>query len=134
MNQRGTSTLEMIVALPFLLFVLFGIIEISRLFHDINIATAAVRDGARVGAAASTAVGAVKTLGEGRIDAILNAPGGLTSGVVERSVNCPGACNPDEQVRATVTFTFNTLIPLVGDFVSGLRALTFTQETVMRRE
>ena len=130
MNERGTSTLEMVIALPFLLFLLFGIAEISRLWHTVNVVTVASRDGARVGATVSpfSAGPAVA-----RIDQTLDTLLGSTTGAT-RSVTCSGACLPDAEVLATVTVTFQTLIPLVGDLVPNLASIPVSQTTIMRRE
>src|SRR5262249_61852016 len=52
-QQRGTSTLEFIVVLPTLLFIFLGGLELARAWLTVNIATNAVREGARVGAASN---------------------------------------------------------------------------------
>jgi Flp pilus assembly protein TadG len=126
-EQRGTSTIEMILVLPVFLFLLFGIAEIARLWHTVNIVTTAARDGARVGAATSPAAG------EARIDAILTAAN--LAGGASRSVTCLPPCVPDAQVQATVTVTFQTQIPLLGDVVPALGGpIPVVSTTIMRRE
>src|SRR4029434_4446006 len=52
-DSRGTSTLEFVVVLPVLLFVLFSIVEVSRAWLTLNLATAAAREGVRAGVAAA---------------------------------------------------------------------------------
>jgi Flp pilus assembly protein TadG len=133
MNERGTSTLEMILALPFLLFMLFGIAEISRLWHTVNVVTLASRDGARVGATTADPFSAGPAIA--RIDETLDSLLGPGATGVTRSVTCNAApCSADAQVTATVTVTFQTLIPLVGDLVPNLASIPVRQTTVMRRE
>ena len=52
-HQRGTSTLEFAVVLPTLLIIFLGGLELARAWLTVNIATNAVREGARVGAASN---------------------------------------------------------------------------------
>jgi Flp pilus assembly protein TadG len=126
----------MVIMLPLFFFLLFGIAEISRLWHIRNIVTTAARDGARVGASTTTA------LGEARIDEIL-ASANLETGAL-RTVTCEAPCGPDTcglgsnapcKVEATVTVTFQTLIPFLADFVPVLGApIPIEAKTIMRRE
>src|SRR5258706_13752997 len=68
-NNRGTSTLEFVVVLPVLLFVLFSIVELSRAWLTLNLATAAAREGVRAGVVA--APDSVSTAGGGQNDSVL---------------------------------------------------------------
>src|SRR5262249_43356655 len=52
-HQRGTSTLEFAVVLPTLLIIFLGGLELARAWLTVNIATNAVREGARVAAASN---------------------------------------------------------------------------------
>ena len=55
LGQEGTSTLEFIVVLPTLLFIMFAAVELSRAWLTAHVATSAVREGVRL--AAVTPVG-----------------------------------------------------------------------------
>lgn len=119
-DQRGTSSLEFIVVLPTLLFLLFAIIELSRAWFTLNLATTAAREGARYGAVAGTGAAT------GRIDQILGA-GNWTGSVV-----ClPAPCAPDSVVQATVSVTFQTVVPTLLPILNGVQ---ISQTASMRYE
>lgn len=124
-SQRGTSTLEFIVVLPTLLFILFGIAEISRLWLTLNLATTAAREGARAGVVAPP--DQVGTVGSARIDSILG------SGTWSGGVSCSASpCAPDATVTATVTVTFSTVVPLL--LPAQFQNMPVTQTASMRYE
>jgi Flp pilus assembly protein TadG len=124
-NQRGTSTLEFIVVLPVLLFVLFAIVEISRAYLTVNLVTTAAREGARAGAVAPAAN--VTSYGVARIDEM---PGGPWT---YRTVSCdPAACEAGAEVTATVRATFQTVVPLL--LPAMFQNLTIEQTAVARHE
>ena len=127
-DQRGTATLEFIVLLPLLLFVWFGILELSRAWHTRNIVT---------------------TTAEARIDGILaaanlgvtdNGDGTYTLTGATRTVTCippetdppETDCVPDSEVRADVTVTFDTAVPLLLPILQSLT--TIHQSASMRYE
>jgi Flp pilus assembly protein TadG len=131
-DQRGTSTLEFILLLPLLLFVWFGIMEFSRAWHTLNILTTAAREGARVGSTTPTLPNDVfdPSAAEARIDGILAAANLLTGAT--RTVTCiPAECVPDSEVRALVSVTFETAVPLP---LPILQSLTIEQSASMRYE
>lgn len=130
-NQRGTSTLEFILLVPLLLLVFFGIVELSRAWHNVNILTTAVREGARVGSVTPTGAGDVfdPSAALARIDQILAAANLLTGAT--RSVTCATPCVPDSEVRADISVTFETRVPLV---LPMLDSLTIQQSASMRYE
>ena len=130
-DQRGTSTLEFIVVLPLLLFVWFGIVELSRAWHTLNIATTAAREGARAGTVTPTAPDDVfdPSVAVARIDDILTAANLLTGAT--RTVTCATPCLTDSEVRADVSVTFGTAVPLI---LPMLQTLTIQQSAIMRYE
>ena len=130
-NQKGTSTLELVVVLPSLLFILFGIIEFSRAWLTVNIVTTASREGARTGSVTPPLVGDVfdSAPAEARIDQILTAAN-LSTGVV-RSVTCPQPCVTGSQVQADVQVTFDTLLPII---LPMLADIDINRSTTMRFE
>jgi Flp pilus assembly protein TadG len=124
-NSRGTSTLEFVVVLPVLLFVLFSIVELSRAWLTLNLATAAAREGVRAGVVAPA--DSVSSAGDAKIDSILGA--GNWSG----GVTCPvNPCVPDQVVSATVTVQFRTVVPLI--LPAMFDPLNITQTAAMRFE
>src|SRR5688572_27360797 len=104
LDSRGTSTLELVLVLPTLLFVIFAGIELSRAWFTMNLMTTAAREGARIGSV-SGATGLNEKGAKDRMTALL-ASGGLTGATVK--VECIGACAPDAEVKATVTYQFDT--------------------------
>ena len=108
-RPRGTSTLELIVVLPTLLFMMFAIVELSRMWLYLNVVTQAAREGARV-----AVVTPVPTSGfesgpaVARIDAVL-AGANLTK-TDPSGVTCATPCAQDSLVTATSRLT--SLFPL----------------------
>ncbi len=134
-DQRGTATLEFILLLPLLLFVWFGIVELSRAWHTLNIVTTAAREGARVGTVTPLDADGLfdPIAAKNRIDGILSAAN-LVATV--NTVTCTPPpqetdCVPDSEVRATVRVTFDTAVPLA---LPMLDLLTIEQTASMRYE
>ena len=125
-DSRGTSTLEFVVVLPVLLFVLFSIVEVSRAWLTLNLATAAAREGVRAGVVA--APDSVSTAGNAKIDAMLGS--GNWSGAGVSCATSP--CAPDQVVSATVTLQFQTVVPLMTATAFG--TMNITQTATMRYE
>ena len=124
-DSRGTSTLEFVVVLPVLLFVLFAIVELSRAWLTLNMATAAAREGVRAGVVAPP--DSVSSAGDAKINAMLGAStwtGGVTCATTP--------CAPDQVVTATVTLQFQTVVPLIMPAMFG--AMNITQTATMRYE
>src|SRR5262245_33441204 len=124
--QRGTSTLEFIAVLPTLLFIFLGGLELSRAWLTVNVATNAVREGARVGAASNPVLsgsGPVtyafdNTTALARLNQVLSSANITPASV---SVTCIPAtsppagttgCTPDSQIVASATVNFSTVAPL----------------------
>ena len=127
-DQRGTATLEFILLLPLLLFVWFGIVELSRAWHTLNIATTAAREGARVGTVTPLDAGGLfdPLPAQDRIDGVLDAANLLTGAT--RTVTCiPTPCVGGSEVRADVTVPFETGVPI-------LQSITIQQSATMRYE
>jgi Flp pilus assembly protein TadG len=144
-QERGTSTLEFIVVLPTLLFILLGGLELARAFLTVNVATNAVREGARVGAASNPVLsgsgpvnyGFDNSLALTRLNQVLSS---ANLAVVSATVTCINAttppagttgCTPDSQIVASATVNFTTVAPL---FLPMLSSLTIQETARMRRE
>ena len=144
-QQRGTSTLEFIVVLPTLLIIFLGGLELSRAWLTVNVATNAVREGARVGAASNPVLSgsAPVSYGFDNTQALLRLNQVLSSAnlaVVSATVTCINAttppagttgCTPDSQIVASATVNFSTVAPL---FLPMLSSLTIQETARMRRE
>ena len=147
-GERGAAIVEMILVLPLLLFVMFAIVELSRAWFTLQLATAAIRDGAR--AAAVAASGNVSSAGTTRITSILAAGGITTSsqGATLLSgfptVNLFKLAQPPNQpcplplpvtvdceVVAKVTVRFSTFFPLLPP---SLQSMDLVQTARMRWE
>jgi Flp pilus assembly protein TadG len=127
--ERGTSTVEFLVVLPVLLFIMLGTVELSRAFMTINLMTTAAREGARWGAV--SAPDQVESVGEARVSEVLAAGGVACGGCA--NVTCSGTCDPaaDSRVQADVTVTFQTIVPL---FLPMLTSINLNQTASMRYE
>lgn len=132
---------EIIIVLPILLFVMFGIVELSRAWFTAQLTTTAVREAVRVAAVALPTD--VSTAGTARLNQVLTAgnmsacpqppPAScvVASGVtMQPIVGIPGTT--DSEVVATATVQFRTLFSNL--LPASLQALNITQTAVMRHE
>ena len=132
-QERGAAIVETIFAVLLLLFVMFGIVELARMWFTHQLATAAVREAVRAGAVAAQTD--VPTIGLARINAVL-AAGGIASGKIK--IPAGGCCllqpivgSTDQQVVANVTVEFNTVFPLL---LPNLGTIDIPQSAAMRWE
>lgn len=134
-GERGTSTLEFAVVLPLLLLLILATVEFSRAWFTFNLITTASREGARWGAVEPPET--FPTMAEQRINDFLGPKMGVdaegnSTGNWTGGVTCdPSPCEPDSTVVATVTVTFETLVPF---WVPMLQSLDLTQTASMRYE
>lgn len=123
-NQRGVASLEFVLILPILLFVLFASVELSRAWFTMNLLTTAAREAARVGVVSTP--DAVQAAATARLNQLLGA--GNWSGTVQ----CiPAPCAPDSQVQVNVSMPFTTVLP---NLLPMLGSLTLQQTASMRYE
>lgn len=129
-HQRGAAIVETVFAVLLLLFVMFGIVELARMWFTQQLATAAVREAVRAGAVALQTD--VSATGLARINAVL-AAGGIQSGkIISPTVGlAPIAGSTDLQVVASVTVEFNTVFPLL---LPNLGTINIPQTAAMRWE
>jgi Flp pilus assembly protein TadG len=123
-NQRGTASIEFVLILPILLFVLFASVELSRAWFTMNLLTTAAREAARAGVVA--APGAVQSAATTRLNQLLGA--GNWSGTVTCN---PAPCAPDSQVQVNVSTQFTTVLP---NLLPMLGSITLQQTASMRYE
>lgn len=108
--ERGASAVEFALVLPLLVLILFGIIELGRLYNMQISLTGAAREGARVMAISNDWTAAESAT-------IAAAPSVSPTPTASRT---PATCSPgaDIEVRATSDLSYN--IPL---FRSGVIAI-----------
>jgi len=134
-NQRGTSTLEFVVVLPFLLLIFLASLELSRAWLTDNIMVNAAREGARWGVVTSPTFDNVAA--EARMKDVLDAanlttePPSVTCTAVSPNPTPADPCPRDSEVLASVTMNFETVVPL---FLPMLNPLVLQETVRMRRE
>lgn len=109
----GSAMVEFALILPFLLIIIWGIVDISRVFEAVNVVTAAVVDGARAAAVVSpsdTGAAAVANI-QNFVETDLVALGAPQPITVQVSVVWDA---PEDSV--TAVYTFQPLTPLIGSF------------------
>ena len=137
LGQEGTSTLEFIVVLPTLLFVMFAAVELSRAWLTAHVATTAVREGARVAAvtppasAASAATTRVTNVLSSANLTALSAPAVTCTNYPSPRKDPSAWCEPDSRVNVAVTVRFQTLFPV---FLPMLQTMDIQETASMRYE
>ena len=123
-NERGVASLEFLLILPLLLFVLFAGAELSRAWFTLNLLTTAAREAAR--SAVVAAPDAVQSAASAKLNQMLGA-GNWTG-----STTCvPSPCATDSQVQVAVSMTFQTALPVLLPMLSSI---PLQQTAVMRYE
>lgn len=127
------AMVEMVITLPVLLLLLFGIIEFSILFSRLQTVTNAAREGARDAVVFRVACDPATVQNEVRTTVqTYAASGGVAVNASDISVTgaCTGANN-----NTTVQVVSNYAFKVVGGFAPGLApAIDVTGTSVMRNE
>jgi Flp pilus assembly protein TadG len=135
-DDSGTAAVEFAIVVPILLLVVFGIIDFGRALWTLNVATSALREGARFGAAqvtsttttCSAALSGVTTKVQNYLTSALGS--GATTGV-----NIAADCDANNYIRvcyvasgsvcasgasapAPGPFPFTPIAPLVSRFTA----------------
>lgn len=107
-GKHGQSTVELALILPFLLLVLFAIMEFGRIFSSYLIITNAAREGARQASIGADNNAIIQTVQSAAYS--LN-PGSLTINIdpYNKSERITG-----RTATVTVSYSVDILIPLVG--------------------
>ena len=127
-GERGSAIVEFVIILPALLLVMFGTIELSRLWMTLSVAAEATREAARMGAVSTPTFS--NTAAIARINQILATVGATAASAP--TVTCPSPCNTGATVTANVTVNFSTSIPLLVPVFGETIAVQQTAQ--MRRE
>ena len=104
-NQNGQTVVELALLLPFLLLIVFAIIDFGFIMHSYIIVTQSAREGARAGAFGDTdaqiigvAQAAANTLPTQRVNVLINPSGVRSSG---------------NTVTVKVIYEYSTLTPVL---------------------
>jgi Flp pilus assembly protein TadG len=121
-QQQGQSLVEFALLLPILVVIVFGTVELGRLWMTMNVLTGAAREGARVAAVTAPNVALVQSAANNVLAAV-----NITGATV--TVVGPNASNT---VIVTVRLNYTVL---TGAIVPGLnRTLQLSRSTSMRWE
>ncbi len=116
-RESGAAMVEMAIVLPLLLLLVFGIIELGRLYNSQVTLTHAAREGIRDYAIFQDPVQAEDTARQAVSATFDPAPMVITT----------SACDPGDPTTMTITYPFRLRIPFVGDNI-----ITIVTEGVMR--
>jgi Flp pilus assembly protein TadG len=133
-HPRGIATLEFIVVLPFLVFLMLAVVEASRMVLTYNTLVQASRQGARVGAASdplsitNATAAACNVLLQGNLVKSCPAASGSITVACTPGKACDVNIKDASQVQATVQVTFHSIFP---DFVPFLSSIPLSSTTNM---
>jgi Flp pilus assembly protein TadG len=110
-DPAGQEAVEFALLLPLLLLILFGILDLGRLFHAAITITNAAREGARYGIEHPADTGDI----EAAVQAEAAGTGiDLTdTAISDIAVSCPdgGACSSGLPLRVDVAYTLQLIVP-----------------------
>lgn len=125
-DERGVVALEFALVIPFLMLIVFGIIDMSRLYYTLNEMSSAVREGARY-----AAVLANPPAGEADVKRVVRSMALSFGGDTLTDDDVTLAFN-DTVVTVTATYVFEPVTPLLG--LVDLDELTIERRAVFRWE
>jgi Flp pilus assembly protein TadG len=123
-DQRGTAIVEMALALPILLVMVLGALDLGRAVYTRNMLANAARDGARFAAIDPNNSTCIKT-----VASRIGAPAGLTSSDV--SISFPSGVDIDQPVRVTVTKTYTPVNQMLAKAI-GASTVPLKAESTMQ--
>ena len=133
-SERGAELIEMVVVLPLLLLVLFGIIDFGFMFQRYVVLTNAAMEGARVGILPGYALDdaedrATSYATNGGVPGVVNAV--ATNTAVDEPDGTPW---PAVQVVVTHNYTYDYIGPILSMFGGSMSSSTLTARAVMRKQ
>jgi Flp pilus assembly protein TadG len=133
-NERGVVALEFVLVLPFMLTVLFGIVDTSLLLCDKAVITNASREAARAGIVVRVPQLSASEVASVALDyANNNLVTGGTSTVPSVTVDQSAGTTPGAPLTVTVSYTYEGLV--LGSALSSLTGpITVSATTVMSYE
>ncbi len=133
-NERGVVALEFVLVFPFLMMVLFGIIDTSLLLCDKAVLINASREAARAGVVVRVpqlSPAQITTVAQNYMQNRLLTGGTATTPTV--TVNQSSGTSSGNPLTVTVTYTYQGLV--LGSAFSALTGpVTLTASTVMNYE
>lgn len=133
-DARGVAALEFVLVFPFLMTVLFGIVDTSLLLCDKAVITNASREAARAGVVVRVPQMAASDVANVALAYTQNnlVTGGTTT-TPTVSVAQPAGTSPGSPLSVTVTYTYEGLV--LGSAMSALTGpVTVSATTVMDYE
>jgi len=133
-SERGAELIEMVVVLPLLLLVLFGIIDFGFLFQRYVVLTNAAMEGARVAILPGyTAVDA-----QNRATTYASTggvPGTVTAVAIATTMPRPGGGTwPAMEVTVDHTYSYQFIGPIVSMFGGTFSTVNLRARATMRRQ
>ncbi len=132
-HTNGTATLEMVMVLPLLLLLLFGIAEFSIMFSRWQAVTNAAREGARTAIVFRAPCDEATVMDEVRARVrSYTEPSGIT--VTDAQIVIEGVCGTPEtntRVQVTVPYQFRVLSNLMPSLSPTINTVG---DSVMRNE
>lgn len=132
-TDEGAEVIEMVIVLPLLLVVLFGIVEFGFLFQRYVFLTNAAAEGARVASLPGYTEGDVQA----RVAAYAAASNitGVTATSVASPIAGPGGPWPGSQVTVTYVYAYQFIRPLAA-LVGGTMnpSVTLTSRSTVRHQ
>lgn len=133
-NERGVAALEFVLVFPFLMTVLFGIIDASLLLCDKAVITNASREAARAGVVVRVPQ---LTASDIRNVALAYTQNNLVTGGTATTptinVDQSAGTSPGSPLKVTVTYTYEGLV--LGSALSSLTGpITISATSVMNYE
>jgi len=119
-GERGAAMVELAIVLPVLLLLVFGIIEMGRLYNAQVTLTHAAREGIRDYVIHHDPDQAENT-------AIIAASSNFNTAPMIVSLDPAPDCDPGLPATMTITYPFSMRIPFIGENI-----VTITTEGVMR--
>src|SRR5713226_5721761 len=105
-DSRGQNAVEFALLLPVLMLILFGILDLGRLFFAAIAITNAARDGARYGIEHPTDVSGIQA----RVQAEIAGTGIVLDPTLITRV-CPSGCGSGTPIRVEVTYNLQLILP-----------------------
>lgn len=111
-STSGQELVELALLLPLLLLIVFGVLDLGRLFHAYITITNSAREGARYGSFDPSDVAGIQ--GAARAEA---AGSGIVVTNAMVGVSCPSGCGSGLPVRVTIDYPFDLV---TGIFFAGV--------------
>lgn len=131
--EHGAEVIEMVIVLPLLLLILFGIVEFGFLFQRYVFLTNAAAEGARV----ASLPGYTQADVQARVAAYAAASNitGVSATSLASPIAGPGGPWPGSQVTVTYVYNFQFVGPLVALVKGSLDpSVTLTSRSTVRHQ